>query len=85
MPSVLRRRGAGLAVVGLLLLAVGGCTSSQVYRAVYDALHAREEIVNPAPSTGAAARRPDYAVYEAERQRLRDERGRATPPADRGR
>ena len=67
---------ARVAVVGLGLLVVSaaGCSSTDVYRAVYEALHAREELVNPSPATGPAPRRPDYAAYEAERQRLRDER-----------
>ena len=74
-----------VAMVGLLLLAVAGCSSTAVYRAVYDALHAREDLVHPAPGSTGAPRRPDYAEYEAERQRLREERGRAGLPADRDR
>jgi|RhiMetdeSRZDD1v2_1073273.scaffolds.fasta_scaffold158001_2 hypothetical protein len=77
--------GIRVAVVGLLVLGAAGCSSTAAHRAVYDALHAREELVNPPPATGPAPRRPDYAAYEAERQRLRDERGRADVPADRQR
>src|SRR5688572_18950949 len=64
-----------VAGLGLLVLATAaGCSTTDLYRAVYEALHAREELVNPAPATGPAPRRPDYAAYEAERQRIRDER-----------
>ena len=63
-----------VAGLGLLVLnATAGCSSTDVYRAVYEALHAREELVNPSP----APRPPDYAAYEAERLRLRDERAAA--------
>jgi hypothetical protein len=62
-----------VAALGLLALATAGCSSTDLYRAVYEALHAREELVNPSPATGPAPRRRDYAAYEAERQRLRDE------------
>ncbi len=60
--------------LGLVVLNAAGCSSTDVYRAAYEALHAREELVNPSPATGPAPRRPDYAAYQAERQRLRDER-----------
>ena len=78
----------GLAAVALCALGAPGCTSAEAYRAIYEALHTREELVNPPPTSGPAPRRPDYAEYEAEGQRLRDERassGRAVVPADRGR
>jgi hypothetical protein len=60
--------------LGLLVLTTAGCRSPDLYRTVYEALHAREELVNPSAATGRAPRRPDDAAYEAERQRLRDER-----------
>jgi hypothetical protein len=65
---------AAVAGLGLLVLTAAGCSSTDLYRAVYAALHAREELVNPSPAAGPAPRRPDYAAYEVERQRLRDER-----------
>ena len=74
-----------LAIAGLLALGLAGCSSTELYRAVYGALYARDELVNPPGVTGPAPRRPDYAAYEAERQRLREERGRAGLPADRDR
>jgi hypothetical protein len=80
--------GIRLAAVVLSALGGAGCTSAELYRAIYDALHSREELVNPAPASGPAPRRPDYPAYEAERQRLRDERassGRAVLPSDRDR
>ena len=74
-----------LAIVGSIAIGAVGCSSTEVYRAIYGALHAREELVNPPPPTGPATRRPDYAEYGADRQRLRDERGRAAVPVDRAR
>ena len=74
-----------LAIAGLLALGLAGCSSTELYRAIYGALLARDELVNPPAATGPAPRRPDYAAYDAERQRLRDEGGRAALPADRSR
>ena len=74
-----------VALAGLLVVGAAGCSSTSVYRAIYDALHAREEVLNPPSTAGSVLRRPDYAEYEAERQRLRDERDRAARPPDRQR
>jgi len=60
-------------VSSLLALGVNGCTSTgAVYRGLYDALQAREEIVSRSPGSGSSSRRPTYDEYERARQQLLD-------------
>lgn len=62
-----------LIVLGVLVLAVGGCAATDgLYRGIYQGLQIREELVNP--SAGPGKDRPlTYSEYAAERQRILDQ------------
>lgn len=50
------------------LVLLGGCSTQQVYENVYQGLHAREQVLHPAPPGETPPRTPSYRDYERARK-----------------